>query len=334
MAKAARASKEQNTADAARSAELEPLLDGLFVEPLGEFIEARKRLAKQLESAGLGADATRVKKLKKPVVSAWVVNQLAIGNDACWDALLDAGENVRRSQAGGSASAEHREAVTGRRRALDLALARAEELLVAAGHAPTPATLQRVSRSLEAIAAYGRTGVCDPVPGRLHEDLEPPGFEVLLELAALEPRPARKKRSATPPKTTRARSGSKRTSRVEGDGEDKASDSSDLRVGARRERVKALERERSAVTKQLDQAKGQSRRAATARREAERRIGSHQKLVDKAQARLEDLQQTLVELSQKLAESTKQHRGAELAALEIEKRLARIDAELKDTQDS
>ncbi len=311
-------SDERRELESETGLDLEPLLDQLYSEPLAAFIEARKSLTSQLQKADRSADAEAVKTLKKPVVTAWAVNQLALRDDRSHlDALLDAGEEVRKSQAGASAPAAHRDAVTERRRALDKALAVAEDILVEAGHSPTQGSLQRISRSLEAVAAYGRTGACQPAPGRLHDDLEPPGFEVLLELAALEPRlaqtPATKKGKGAKPQKGRGRANRSVQAPQERE---------------RRARQRALEKERSTVSKQLERARATSRKLAEARRDAERKVVSQQKLVDKARARLDDLVQAHEEMAKTLAASTQDHRGAELETLEIEKRLARIDAEL------
>jgi hypothetical protein len=51
--------------------------DDLYALPLEEFTAARNELARSLKAAGDADEAARVKKLKKPPVSAWAVNQLA-----------------------------------------------------------------------------------------------------------------------------------------------------------------------------------------------------------------------------------------------------------------
>jgi hypothetical protein len=51
---------------------LESSIDNLYRAALSEFVGARAALAKTLS----GADAQRVKKLPKPTVVPWAVNQL------------------------------------------------------------------------------------------------------------------------------------------------------------------------------------------------------------------------------------------------------------------
>ena len=53
-------------------APLDSEIDALYQKPLDEFTAARNTLAKTLA----GADAARVRKLPKPTVVPWTVNQL------------------------------------------------------------------------------------------------------------------------------------------------------------------------------------------------------------------------------------------------------------------
>lgn len=57
--------------------DLHAALDALYSRPLEEFVPTRNDLAKQLGGAGDKAAAEDVRKRKKPVVSAWAMNQLA-----------------------------------------------------------------------------------------------------------------------------------------------------------------------------------------------------------------------------------------------------------------
>ena len=56
---------------------LESALDAIYAAPLDGFTKERDRLAKGLAGAGDKSGAARLKGLKKPSISAWVVNQLA-----------------------------------------------------------------------------------------------------------------------------------------------------------------------------------------------------------------------------------------------------------------
>lgn len=141
----------------------------LYGAPLSGFTAARKRLADALKAAGSKAAASAVTKLPRPAMSAWVVNQLWREARADLDALLDAGARVRDGERG---------ALEDQRAALARLRARAAAVLAADTHAASPATLQRVATTLQALSALG---TWDPDrPGRLIGDRDPPGFDVML----------------------------------------------------------------------------------------------------------------------------------------------------------
>jgi hypothetical protein len=126
-------------------------------------------------------------------VSAWTVNQLAREHELDVQRLVKAGEALEEA---------HREAISGgdvsgfesARQEEDAAIRR---LVDAAGEVASASgtTLDRVAKTLRAAAATeeGRRLVKQ---GRLAEDLEPPGFEALLGLAAAEA-PTRARRAPT-----------------------------------------------------------------------------------------------------------------------------------------
>jgi hypothetical protein len=71
-----------------------------------------------------------------------------------------------------------RERAEARREVLGELLRLADRLLRDSGHNPTSETMRRISTTLEALSAYASDPNA-PTPGRLQEDLEPPGFEAL-----------------------------------------------------------------------------------------------------------------------------------------------------------
>lgn len=171
-------------------------IDRLYQLPLGEFIGARNALAAERKQAGDKDGAAAVKALGKPSVGAWAVNQLWWTARGRMDALRDAGDDVRAAQHGGDA-AELQGAMKARR-ALERELVdRAAGLL---GDA-TESTLRKVQVTIETLATYGTARGFD---GRLVRELDPPGFEVLAELAASPPPPrARPSRTEQPAAATR-----------------------------------------------------------------------------------------------------------------------------------
>lgn len=156
---------------------VEERISTLYSLPLAEFTAARNDLAKELRATGDGSTADEVKKLPKPSVSAWAINQLYWEQRATFDALLAAGREQRealRSSASGLRS------IGERKRGLQAELLRAaEEVLGRAGTRLSPALRQRLSRTLDALAAWP-PGAEGPRLGRLAADVEPSGFDALL----------------------------------------------------------------------------------------------------------------------------------------------------------
>ena len=155
-------------------------VDDLFKLPLAEFIEARNALAKRLKQSGRADDANLVKTLVKPSVSAWTVNQLYWNHRVAFDRLLAAGQRFHKAQASGLSGkvADIRGSLDARREALLRLSELAESLLSDAGHSPSPDTIHRVTTTLEAISAHA--SVSDgPTLGRLSQDVDPPGFELM-----------------------------------------------------------------------------------------------------------------------------------------------------------
>jgi hypothetical protein len=62
------------------------------------FVAARDALAKDLKDAGRTEDAAAVKKLRRPSVVAWAVNAAAREHSDAVEALLEAGNELRRAQ--------------------------------------------------------------------------------------------------------------------------------------------------------------------------------------------------------------------------------------------
>lgn len=163
-------------------------LDELYGLPVDEFTSARDRLAAELLDQGDRDAAARVKKFRKPTLSAWAVNQLVRRHPSEVQELLSVGDEVRAAQraALSGGGAEGIREITGRRRrVVDRLLDRAGELLAQAGHATGRATLDKVGETL--MAATVDEEAADAVrAGRLARELAPPsGFGALGEETAL-----------------------------------------------------------------------------------------------------------------------------------------------------
>jgi hypothetical protein len=163
-------------------AETDEHLARLYGLPLDEFTSARDRLADELREQGDRDAATRVKKLRRPTVSAWGVNQLGRNHQSEVQELLSVGEDVRAAQRAalsGSGAERIRELTARRRRVVDRLLDLAEQLLAQAGHAGSRSTLDKVADTLMAATLDGEAAGAVRT-GRLERELAPPsGLEAL-----------------------------------------------------------------------------------------------------------------------------------------------------------
>jgi hypothetical protein len=164
-------------------ANLEAEVDGLFKLPLAEFTGARNDLATRLKREGRADDSNLVKALAKPSISAWAVNQLHWKHREAFDRLLSTSQRFRQSQASHLVArmADLRGSLDARGEAVSHLSDLATELLREAGHNPTPDTIHRITTTLEALSAH-TTPADGPTPGRLSQDVDPPGFESLASL--------------------------------------------------------------------------------------------------------------------------------------------------------
>lgn len=155
-------------------------LDALFQLPLTEFIGARKLLAARLKKDKHPERADHVAALAKPSISAWTVNQLHWHHRDAFERLLATGQRFHKVQKSGKV-AEMREALDARRESLTELSDLADTLLRDAGHNPSLETIRRITTTLEAVSAYaslsGSQSDDRPIPGRLTQDIDPPGFE-------------------------------------------------------------------------------------------------------------------------------------------------------------
>jgi hypothetical protein len=178
------------------SGKLNDDVDELFKLPLAEFTDARNTLAKQLKQSGRANDANFVKTLAKPSISAWTVNQLYWHHREAFDTLLAAGQRFRKAQTSGKV-ADMRGSLEARREALTELADLASSALSDAGHNPSQETIRRVTTTLEALSALASFSD-GPTPGRLSEDVDPPGFESLASFvpgtmkATTKPAPSQK----------------------------------------------------------------------------------------------------------------------------------------------
>lgn len=226
--------------------DLDAAIDALYQGPLDAFTDARNALAKAAKRPDL-------KTLAKPSLPAWAVNQLHWHRRAALDRLLAAAAGVRRAHgdtlAGkaadvGAAEQAHRDAVKA-------TLAEAREVLAAAGHPVTQATLDAVRDTLQVLPSPDANG-------RLVKPLAPTGFAALAGFAVAE-RPALR---MVPPST--GATGAARSGRATGD-----DDAAARALAARAAEREARER-RKAAEKAVEDTRAALRRAEIALDDAER----------------------------------------------------------------
>ena len=171
-------------------ASIDSEIDRLYGLALEEFTKERDALARKLRADGNRDDAASVAELRKPVLAAWVVNQLARERRADVEALVEAAAAIRA----GKPDADERFRTT----ADGLARA-AREVLAEAGRRSSDAVLRDVATTLRAASAADPDGL---LAGRLTEPVEATGFEAMAGAAPRRPafrRPAVGRRSSRSP---------------------------------------------------------------------------------------------------------------------------------------
>jgi hypothetical protein len=301
-------------------------IDSLYGLPIDEFTSARNALAGRLKTEGDKAGAERVKRLGKPTVSAWTVNQLQRRHAAQIDALVAASDAVREAQGaalGGGGAEEMRDAVRAQREALSRVMRAAGELLSAGGHPASDATLDRVSTSLQALAASGWP---DGAVGRLEKDLEAQGFDALAGLLAGSggPSPARPRQPVTQ-QAARVASNTPRASSpdvvVSYEGKDPELVGEDDGARERRAEIEAA----------LEQAR---KRAQKARRDADEASRASARAIERAtalRAEADDAARRAEEARERAAAADAK---AEAATVEARDAAARADAADRDAAEA
>jgi hypothetical protein len=172
---------------------LDAEIDRLYQLPLEEFTAARNALAKEAGSAG-----SEIRKLAKPPLAAWAVNQVHWRNRPEYDALMKAAAALRAAHAAALAGkrADLRSAGRDHEQALESALKAALAQLSQAGHPATDATKQAIATTLRGLPADERRG-------RLDRTLQPGGFEMLAGIPVRAPADRASARASAAPAPAR-----------------------------------------------------------------------------------------------------------------------------------
>jgi DNA repair exonuclease SbcCD ATPase subunit len=297
-------------------------IDALFQLPPAEFTVARNALAGKLKKAGKDEEADRVKALPKPSLPAWAVNQLYWRHRKAFDQLIDAGERFRNAQSAqlSGKNADMRGPLDARREALSELTKLAAGVLKQAGHNATPDLTRRVTTTLEALATYG-THPGAPPAGRLTDDIDPPGFEVL---AALVPQVGRTRRAGAEPSRVipfqqkrEPQTGKKKVSPEEE--ARRRQEERKAEIAAAKTALGERERALRDAKKDAEQAEAALKKAAARAKETENEKAEIEKRYEKATAAADDARQEARRVASQAEEAAQAVEDAE-RALENAKR--------------
>jgi hypothetical protein len=316
-------------------------IDRLYGLPLEEFIPARDALSKELRDTGRRGEATAIKKLPKPTVAAWAVNQAVRSQPRAARELWEAGDALARVQdavlSGKGSGADLREAAERERLALDPLVDAARGLLTSSGGDLSETTIDRVRATLQA-AAIDEDAREDVAAGRAVRERAPRGLFGGDE-GPMPAAPATRGRSAgraSDRSTTRGRSAGRASGRSAGTGtEEKAgrgrsagsgrgrSSSPDRSAAGGRGRS-ASKRDRSAA----DSAREREEAAAARKREREEKA-ARERARKAAAARVARAENALAAAEARSAKAADQLEDARAREREAVEALADARAELR-----
>ena len=248
---------------------MQPEESDLYGLPLDEFVPKRTELEKRLRKEGDRERAAGVRKLPKPSVAAWAVNQASRCRPKERRALLAASERLRAVQerllAGDASASDLEKAVAAQREAIDGLVEAASGLLSSEGTSMGDATLTRVRETFAAVAT-------DPELAELVEagTLDRERQATGLGFGGLPAKPAPKKpvkRADAPRKTKDDAAARRRREREARAARERAKAAKQVEREAKR-RLDAAERDASKAAEQLEKRERQLEQARAAAAEA------------------------------------------------------------------
>lgn len=277
-------------------------VDALFQLPLTEFTGARNTLAAQLKKNGRGDESLLVKAMAKPSISAWAVNQLYWNHREAFDRLLASGERFHQAQTSGKV-ANMREALDKRREALMDLSDLATSLLRDASHNPSPDTIHRITTTLEGISAYASRDD-GPRPGRLTNDVDPPGFESFGSFVPATTKAAGSRRSSgarllETPSTRAPQSITGAASARQEQAERKLED-------ARKAKIAAVKVSLQDAKRSLNEARARAQRLESVQKHAEAGVKLAEKRLKEARAAAEEAASTVKDAERTVEKATRE----------------------------
>ncbi|MEO8436564.1 MAG: hypothetical protein ABI596_16830 [Pyrinomonadaceae bacterium] len=313
-----------------RASNLEGDVDALFRLPLAEFTGARNELAARLKKIGRGDEAVRMKGLVKPPVSAWAVNQLYWNHREAFDQLIASGERFHKAQKSGK-MADMRTALDARRGALADLSDLATSLLRDAGHNPSLDTIRRVTSTLEAMSVYASRSDA-PRPGRLTEDVDPPGFESFGSFGSFVPRTGMTKTAKEPSRFTSVQKSSSVTTTARGKvaaGRDihKPEEARKTKIAAARVSLQDAKRSLTQARSHAQSLEAAQKKADAEAKKAEKQLRQAEDNLKKAKAASEDAVRSARSLAAEVEEAASGTENAELTVEKASRELEKLFAE-------
>ena len=274
---------------------LEQVADELYALAPAAFTAARDEQAGQARASGDADLAGAIRKLRRPTVSAWLVNLLAREDAGQVDDLLELGRSLRAAQQ--ALDGDRLRELSAERRRLVAALTQEVQRLAAgAGQAVSAQVEREVRDTLE--AALADQGMADRVSsGRLVKPLSYAGLgegigvsDAVAVWSAPAARPSRQPAPPRPARQARAAPGDARETKeaararreaeaAERNRQEAAEDVREAQAGldeaeqevtSARDKHQALQRQIDELERQLDQIQGESAQALRLLRQAER----------------------------------------------------------------
>jgi hypothetical protein len=322
---------------------LAQVADELYGLPPSAFREARDERAGQARAAGDRDLAAAIGKLRRPTVSAWLVNRLARDVPGQVDELLELGESLREAQQA-LAGDRLRELSTQRRRLVTGLVQEARRLAEQAGQ-PFGAQAEReVQDTLE--AALADPAVAEAVrSGRLTTALSYAGLGASVDVdgaVAVWPEPVDQPRRRPAPAGDRERearrpAASRRPAREAGTAQrDRPETAAADRARRETEAAERARREAEAAERDRQEAADDVREAQASLDEAEREVTSAREKHEALQRRIDELERQLGQMQAESGEGLRvlrhAQRSRDVAARALDgalRRLARAEAKAR-----
>jgi hypothetical protein len=239
--------------------QLDEIADELYAVAPGAFVAQRDGLVKAARADGDRELATRIAALKRPTISAWMVNALVRARREVVEQLLALGDQMREAQS--SMAGDELRQLSAQRQQVVAALVSASEQLARAANIRTDADASREVQETLLAALADPAAAKAVATGRLTKPARYAGFGVELpELAVVPEVPARKKAA---PKDTPARGAKPKAAEREASPRvAKADEAKARRLAAAEEALAVAESERDARRDELAAAEDVQAQAA------------------------------------------------------------------------